>query len=87
MRTPDNPKHTVPDAGTFRAWLAVALPALGLSASAVCRDLRLGKNTLGDFLSKDGRDICLGNAARVHDLLTDRAATDGVDLPVIGGAR
>jgi hypothetical protein len=80
-----NAAPVFPGAADFRFWLADALPLVGLSAAAVGRDLGLGKNTLGDFLAKPRRDICLGNAARVHDLLTRRAGAAGVDLPVFGG--
>lgn len=77
--------NAMPDAGDFRGWLRAALPAVGLSAGAVCERLDLGKNTLGDFIGKPGRDIRLSNAARVHRHLTAAAAAKGVDLPEIGG--
>jgi predicted transcriptional regulator len=75
----------LPNPAAFRAWLTAALAVLRLSQSAVARDLGLSKNALSGFVSNPERDICLGNAARVHRLLTERAAAAGVALPPVGG--
>lgn len=76
----------LPDPAAFRAWLPPALAVLRLSQSAVARELGLSKNALSGFVSDPARDICLGNAARVHKFLSERAAADGVTLPPVGGA-
>ena len=79
-------QSAMPDPAEFRAWLSPALAALRLSPSSVARDLGMSKNALTGFVSNPERDICLGNAARVHRHLADQAQASGVVLPRLGGA-
>ena len=69
----------------FRKWLKESLLSLSIAASRLSTDLGLGKNTLGDFLAKPGRDIKMGTAHIVHTSLVARAAAGGVELaPFLG---
>jgi hypothetical protein len=70
----------------FREWLCASLVSLSIPASRLGVDLGLGKNTLGDFLAKPGRDIKMGTAHKVHTSLVARAAAGGVELAPFLGA-
>ena len=87
MKPSQTPDFMVPDAPAFRAWLQDSLALVGTNASAIGRDLGMGKNSLGDFLRDPGRDIQLSTVQRVTVALRIRAADQGVALPHIWGAQ
>ena len=86
LQSMTNRQQIITDPESFRAWLRLALPAVGIRPSRLGADLGLGKNTLRDFLETPGRDIKLGTAHQVSTRLQAEAAARGVVLPEIEGA-
>ncbi len=76
----------VPDPETFRGWVQDCLAELGVSASSVSRQIGLGRNTVGDFLGKPGRDIAMTTAHGLTCKLRELAADRQVQLPPLGGS-
>ena len=76
----------VPAPDHFRTWLKACLPLVGARPAGLSKALGLGRNTLGDFLAKDGRDINMGTAERVHREVHRLAAEAGLELPALEGA-
>lgn len=72
-----------PHTDAFRAWLAEAITALGLTPSTVSRAVNAGVNSVGAFLRDPNRDITLGRAAELERHLRAKAREAGVDLPPI----
>lgn len=77
-------RPVVPHPEKLRPWVQDCLAVLGVSAASVSRDLGLGRNTIGDFLARPGRDIAMttahGLTCRINEIAIDKA----VSLPRIG---
>lgn len=75
----------VPHPAALRPWVQDCLALLGVSAARVSRELNLGRNTVGDFLAKDGRDIAMSTAHSIVCKLHEIALDKGVPLPRLEG--
>tara|TARA_R110002012_G_scaffold189693_3_gene357100 strand:- start:979 stop:1260 length:282 start_codon:yes stop_codon:yes gene_type:complete len=77
----------LPDPESFRIWLKKALFELGLKPSSYGLSLGLGRNTLGQFLQGESRDLRLGTASTLTKDLQEKAIQEGKVLAELEGIR
>lgn len=74
----------VPHPETLRSWVQDCLALLNVSAASVSRQIGMGRNTVGEFLGRPGRDIAMSTAHVLTCKLREIAVEKGVLLPRIG---
>lgn len=81
MQVRNTPPAIVPSPDKLRAWASDCFAILNVSAARMSRELGLGRNTLGDFMSQLGRGISLSTAhvfvCKAHEI----AHAQGKTLP------
>lgn len=66
----------IPEPEAFKSWVQDSLAVLDVSAGRVSREMGVGRNTVGDFLSIKGRGITLSTAhvltCKLREIAQDR---------------